>query len=202
MTQASHVLPGMRRAVLFLLLAVSMPGFDRAALADSQADTVNPRAAGMYEFQQRLTAYLKLREELSQRLKPLSPTASAAELTARQGALAAALRAARKNARPGDLIPPAVADQIVTVCMEDFHFRNPEVKRAALQEVPNAQRPVINRTYPEQEALATVPPLLLSKLPGLPDNLQYRFFGRHMVILDGDTQIIIDYVANVVPPRR
>ena len=201
MTQPSHVLLAMRRAVLSVLLVAPTLAFDPAALALSQTDKVNPQAAGMYEFQQRLNAYLKLREDLSEKLKPLSTTASAAELTARQDALAAALRAARKAARPGDLIPPSVANQIVKVCTEDFHFRNPEVKRAALQEVPNAPRPAINRTYPENEALATVPPLLLSKLPVLPDNLQYRFFGRHLVILDGDTQIIIDYIANVVPPR-
>jgi hypothetical protein len=191
----------MRRALLSALLVAAAPVFNPAALAFSQADRVNAQAAGMYEFQQRLAAYLKLREELSQRLKPLSTTANAADLTARQEALAAALRTARRNARPGDLVPSAVAEQIVKTCTEDFHFRNPEVKRAALQEVPNVPRPAINRTYPEDEALATVPPLLLSKLPILPDNLQYRFFGRHIVILDGDTQIIIDYVANVVPPR-
>jgi hypothetical protein len=201
MTQPSHVLSVMRRAVLSVLLVASAPMFDPAAVAFSQADRVNPQAAGMYEFQQRLAAYLKLREELSERLKPLSTTASAADLTTRQEALAAALRMARKNAKPGDLIPRPVADQIVKVCTEDFHFRNPEVKRAALQEVPNAPRPAINRTYPENEALATVPPLLLSKVPILPDNLQYRFFGRHIVILDGDTQIIVDYVANAVPAR-
>ena len=91
------------------------------------------------------------------------------------------IRAARKQAKPGDLIPAAVAAQIVKICTDDFHFRNSQIKRAALQEVPNTTRPVINRTYPENEALATVPPLLLSKLPELPDNLQYRFFGRHLV---------------------
>ena len=67
--------------------------------------------------------------------------------------------------------------------------------------MPKAPRPVINRTFPEDAALPTVPPLLLSKLPQLPDNLQYRFFGRHLVILDADTQIIIDYVANALPPH-
>jgi hypothetical protein len=44
-----------------------------------------------------------------------------------------------------------------------------------------------------------VPPLLLSTLPRLPDNLQYRFYGRHLVILDGDVQIIVDVIANVLP---
>jgi hypothetical protein len=46
-----------------------------------------------------------------------------------------------------------------------------------------------------------VPPLLLLSLPALPDNLQYRFYGRHLVVLDGDALIIVDYVANVLPPH-
>ena len=155
----------------------------------------------MSDFQQRLNAYLKLREELSRRLKPLSTTA---ECRRTLGAPGVARRRHPDGAersetgRPGRR-PPRGADH-QDLCGR-FHFRNPQVKRAALQEVPNAPRPAINRTYPENEALPTVPPLLLSKLPQLPDNLQYRFFGRHIVILDGDTQIIIDYVANALPPH-
>jgi hypothetical protein len=201
MTQTARVHTIMRLALLSLVLTAPTPVSDLAAPAFAQEDRVNPHAAALSEFQHRLDEYLKLREELAQRLKPLSTTPSAADLTARQEALAAAIRAARKNAKPGDLVSPHVAELIVKICMDDFHFRNPEVKRAALQEVPNTARPAINRTYPENEALATVPPLLLSKLPLLPDNLQYRFFGRHLVLLDGDTQIIIDYAANVVPPK-
>jgi len=67
--------------------------------------------------------------------------------------------------------------------------------------VARAPRPVINKTYPADAALPTVPPLLLSELPRLPDNLQYRFFGRHVAILDGDVQIILDFVADALPPH-
>jgi hypothetical protein len=199
MTQPPRVQAVIRRALLTLLLALLVPEVRSAALAFTQGGAVNPQAVAAPEFQRRLNAYLKLREELSRTLRPLSTTPDAAELTSRQESLAAALRAARKQAKPGDLIPAGEVALIVKVCTDDFHFRNPQVKRAALKEVPNTARPVINRTYPEQEALATVPPLLLSKLPQLPDNLQYRFFGRHLVILDGDTQIIIDYVADALP---
>ncbi len=201
MTQGSLVQAIMRRALVPVLLVVLTPELHTAAFAFTQRDSVNPQAAAMYEFQQRLNAYLKLREEFGRRLEPLSPTTSAAQLSARQEALAAALRTARKTAKQGDLIPAATAEQIARICLEDFHFRNPKIKLAALKEAPNAPRPAINGTYPENEALATVPPLLLSKLPQLPDNLQYRFFGRHLVILDGDTQIIIDYVPNALPPH-
>lgn len=200
MTQVPLVQVITGRALVSLLVAALAAPDSSAAFSSKQTNAVNPLAASMYDFQQRLNAYLKLREEMSRRLKPLAPTASAADLSARQEALASAIRTARRGAKPGDLVGP-VAELVAKTCMDDFHFRNPQVTRAALQEVTKAPRPLINGTFPEETALPTVPPLLLSKLPQLPDNLQYRFFGRHMVILDGDTQIIIDYVANALPPQ-
>jgi hypothetical protein len=191
----------MQRAFLPVLLTAVALAATVTLAASIQKEAVKPQAAPMQEFQQRLNAYLKLRSELANKLKPLAPTANAADLAARQDAIAAALRTARKTARQGDLVPAAVAAQIAKACTEDFHFRNPEVRQATLQEVPNAPRPEINKTFPPSAALPTVPPLLLSKLPLLPDNLQYRYFGRHMVLLDGDTQLIIDYVPNVLPPH-
>jgi hypothetical protein len=189
----------MRRAFAVVLLVSAAASAAASPVAGQTA--VNPQAAAIVDFQQRLNGYLKLREELSRRLKPLSPTANAAELAARQEALAATLRAARKSARQGDLIVPAVAAQIAETVADDVHLRDAGIKRATFQEVPNAPRPVINRLYPTDSALPTVPPLLLRKLPQLPDNLQYRFFGRHIVLLDGDTQIIVDYIPDVLPPH-
>ena len=119
--------------------------------------------------------------------------------SARQESLAAALRDVRKSARPGDLVPAAVADLIRTAVAHDLKRRSAAATRGALEEVPNGPPPVINKTYPVQAALPTVPPLLLTDLPPLPDNLQYRFYDRHMVILDGDVEIIVDYIANVLP---
>lgn len=171
------------------------------AVAVPQEKPVNPTGAALYDFSQRLNEYLKLREDLGHKLKPQTPTASASELQARQQALAAALRNARANAKPGDLIPTAVQKIIRNAVKADFARRQPEATRAALQEVPAGPLPGINSNYPEQAALATVPPLLLANLPRLPDNLQYRFFARHVVILDGDVEIVIDYVRDVLPPH-
>jgi hypothetical protein len=158
-------------------------------------------AEGLKEFQKRLDAYLELRAGLGRNLKPLSTTPSAAELSARQDALAAAIRAARSGVKQGNLVTPVVAAHITRIITADFRRRNPAVENAALKEVPRMPRPIINRSYPADAALPTVPPLLLSDLPQLPDNLQYRFFGRHVAILDGDVQIIIDFVADALPPH-
>ena len=167
----------------------------------AQHAAVNPQAAAMKEFSQHLQEYLQLREQLAKKLEPLKPTSNAADLQARQQALAAALRNARAGARQGDLIPPAVQEQIRKTVAVDYARRAPAARQATFEEVPEGMLPGVNKNYPERAALPTVPPLLLARLPLLPDNLQYRFFGRHIVILDGDVGIVVDYVTNALPPH-
>ena len=199
-----------RRVMCGLVLGASLAG------VHIHASTMAPAGAGasielqrkttaaataVDDFQKRLAAYLKLREALAKKLEPLRPTADAAELATRQEALASALKTARKDARPGDLIPPAVADTIRATVTADLASRTGTSRHAATSEIPTGVAMAINRTYPKDEALPTLPPLLLGKLPPLPDNLQYRFANRNLVLLDGDTQLIVDYVANVLPPK-
>jgi hypothetical protein len=171
------------------------------AARQAQNPDANPQAVALAEFQKRLKGYVDLRSQLAQKLKPLSATADSAELAARQDTLAAAIRESRKSAKAGDMIPTRVAGQIRNVITSDFNRRNPAAKRAVFEEVPDGVRPAINRTMPDADALATIPPLLLQNLPPLPDNLQYRFMDRHVVLLDGDTRIIVDYILNVLPPH-
>jgi hypothetical protein len=177
--------------------ATAGPG---AASADGRPK-VNAHALALQDFQTRLKAYLTLREELSRKLKPLSSTPSATELTSRQESLAGAMKTARAKAKRGDLVPTLVAEQIATTISEDFRRRNPVAKKGTLKEVPVAPVPVVNKVYPPGDAMPTVPPLLLKNLPQLPDNLQYRFFGRSIVILDGDLQLIADVIPGVLPPH-
>ena len=169
--------------------------------AARSGQNVNADAAALKEFQDRLQKYLDLRQRLADKLKPLSPTASAAKLASAQESLAAALRNVRKDAKPGDLISPRVADHIQRTVAEYFRGKDGPTKRAVFEEVPDGIRPVINRTMPDNAALATVPPVLLNNLPPLPDNLQYRFAGRHIVLLDGDTRLMMDYILNALPPH-
>jgi hypothetical protein len=184
---------------LLVALLVATAAAQNAPRKPEPSGQVNPQAAALAEFQKRLETYLDLRQSLAGKLEPLSPTPSASDLQARQQALAAALRAARAAAKQGDLIPVPVQEQIREVVRADLARRAPATRRATLEEVPSGRLPGINRNYPEQAALPTVPPLLLASLPRLPDNLQYRFFGRHVVLLDGDTEIVVDYVQNALP---
>lgn len=157
-------------------------------------------AAQPSAFEQQLKEYVRLRTELAGRLAPLAPTANPWELARRQEDLAHALQTARKNARRGDVIPPLVADQMAAVVREDFAQRG-AAEQAALRALPGPARPFVNQRCPEDAELTPVPPLLLKKFPSLPDNLQYRFASQHLLLIDGDAQIIVDYVPNVLPAR-
>ena len=157
-------------------------------------------AADAQSFEQRLNEYIRLRADVADRMAPLASTANPTELVQREENLARALRAARKGAKRGDVIPPLVADQITALIREDFTQRAASEK-AALRAIPSTARPLINQQYPDDQELAPVPPLLLKKFPPLPDNLQYRLSSRDLLLIDGDAQIVVDYVPNVLPPR-
>ena len=67
--------------------------------------------------------------------------------------------------------------------------------RLNLREVPFK----VNGEYPKEAPLSTVPPDVLKALPPLPENLQYRFVGRHLILYCTRGNLIVDYMLNAMP---
>ena len=42
-------------------------------------------------------------------------------------------------------------------------------------------------------------PTLLAKLPQLPKEVRYRFVGRNMLLVDRESNVIIDYMPDALP---
>jgi hypothetical protein len=59
----------------------------------------------------------------------------------------------------------------------------------------------INGTYPDEKPLSTVPPNILAALPRLPDDIQYRFLGRHLILLDTRANVILDRIPYAIQCR-
>jgi hypothetical protein len=57
----------------------------------------------------------------------------------------------------------------------------------------------VNQRYPDDVPISTMPPDVLQKLPKMPEDLEYRFVGRHLVILDTHAHLIVDFVTNAIP---
>lgn len=184
-------------AVILAAGCTSAPENPPSNARETSPPNAREDAAALEEFQQRLAAYTSLRSDLARGLEPLSPSANPVQLDARRESLAAAIVQGRKGAHQGDLIPSAAAAIIRREVAFDLAARPAEDRRHAWDEVPRTA-PVLNATYPEEEAFATVPPLLLQRLPPLPESLQYRLLGRHIVLLDADASVVIDYVPDAL----
>jgi hypothetical protein len=56
----------------------------------------------------------------------------------------------------------------------------------------------INGSYPDGKPLSTVPPNILAVLPTLPDDIQYRFLGRHLIFFDTRASVILDRIPYAI----
>jgi len=44
--------------------------------------------------------------------------------------------------------------------------------------------------------MSTMPPDVLAALPKLPENLEYRFVGNRLILLDVEAHLVVDFVEN------
>ena len=73
------------------------------------------------------------------------------------------------------------------------------VKSSIMDENPGVPNMVLNERYPSAVPLSTMPPQVLSLLPKLQGELEYRFVGRRLILLDTEADIILDYIDDAIP---
>lgn len=153
------------------------------------------------EFTERVREYAAMRRRIEIALPPLVEADDPTQVTVRSKTLAAAIRAARPDAQRGAIFAEAVVPHFRSLVKADLKNREPADADAVLEEVP----PVVLRTnddYPPDAPLATVPPMLLATLPPLPEELEYRFVGRDLVLRDVKANLIVDFIPGVLARPR
>ncbi len=156
------------------------------------------------ELQGQVAAYLKLRKDAVEGVPKLKAKASPEEIAAHKSAEAQAIRAARANAKHGDVLTPAVQSYLRQVVRSEMKgtagFAAREAAREGNPAVEGAPVAVkVNAVYPQSAPLSTVPPTLLLRLPELPKPVEFRFVGRDLVLLDVNAGLIVDFVPNAMP---
>jgi hypothetical protein len=151
------------------------------------------------DFFDHVRAYIKIHNAADARVPSLKETSDPQKISAREKALADEIRTERAGARQGDVFSLSAAKEIGLVVAEDFNKRAFKDQKAILVEVPMKAPPSINTDYPTTLPLATVPPTLLLRLPTLPEELEYRFLGRHLILRDIKANLIVDFIPDVVP---
>jgi hypothetical protein len=143
----------------------------------------------------------KQRQEAAQALQPASQT-DAKQIEAFQLALADSIKARRQNARRGDLLDPPLVTYLTDITraliegekgariLETLRENNPADNPEAGPALPEL---AVNAAYPEDIALAMVPPSLLALYPPPPEGIEYRFVGCRLILMDRDARLILDY---------
>jgi hypothetical protein len=64
---------------------------------------------------------------------------------------------------------------------------------------PAAIKLTVNSRYPDTVPLTTVPPQVLQTMPKLTEDLEYRFIGDWLILLDVHAHVIADFIEDVLP---
>jgi len=171
-----------------------------ASVVNAQAPTIHDRpdnavfrvqAWGVIaaDFSERVSNYVELRSSLEKGLPVLTVTDHPGEILMAQRALAKRIRVARTGARQGDIFTSTISAEFRNVLLVET---SPTTMAAIMNDNPGDVSRRINRAYPTGKPLASMPAGILAVLPRLPDDFQYRFLGRALILIDTRTNLILD----------
>ena len=147
------------------------------------------------DFNTRVWAYFNLRGTLEKGLIALTITDDPAQIEKAESDLAGKLRVARPEARQGEFFTPAIEREFKKALI----FEMSASTWAAIMDGNPGEFPhEVNGIYKRSKSVSTVPPNILALLPALPDDIQYRFVGRHLILHDTRANVIIDRIPYAI----
>jgi len=198
--QLGRLASGRRPAYLLLVLAVLGSAGCRTAPQQGPQPATEDEARTLQDFERRIAAYVAEHKRLEDALPTVPKEATPDQIDARQRELGRNLAAARATAAQGDLITPAM--QVLIRRHFAVVFGGPDganIKGSVMDENPTGLHIKVNDRYPDEVPLSTMPPEVLKILPKMPEELEYRFVGRSLVIVDAHAHLIADLMPDAIP---
>jgi hypothetical protein len=167
-------------------------GGSAVAMAQSQP----PPSPAIQGFVDATREYAMLHRRLEKNLPTLEVTSNAETIYRAVQAMTDAVRAARPNARPGDIFTESVAVELRAVIADALAaegFVAEDVLAAeAADGIDGAMAPLtVNGRFPWKFASGMFP-CVLQALPPLPPELHYRIVGSTLVLIDVHADLIVD----------
>jgi hypothetical protein len=163
---------------------------------------VNPDAQALAEFLDRVNAYVKVHQKLEATLPHLPKEATPQQIDKNQRALGALIQKARRTAKRGDLFTPQSQIVIKRLLAKVFGGADgAALKASIMDENPGVPKIVVNGRYPDSVPLSTIPPQVLEGLPKLPEEMEFRFVGNTLVLMDVHAHLIADFIPDAFPHK-
>jgi hypothetical protein len=180
-------------------------------IARAGHDTTKLEEEALDELEDLVEHYVKrVHRAALKQVGSLPDPATPEQAQAHQRAMAEAIKALRPQAKPGDLFLPEVQPIIKKIIADELAGRaGAPARQAILGGNPPGDpdrddrmqvKLAVNAPYPAAAALSTVPPSVLLTLPLLKKEVEYRFVGRDLILLDVEANMILDYIRAAAPP--
>ncbi len=174
-----------------------------ASAANPQAaadQPVNADAKALAGLMERVNDYVALHRKLEDSLPHLSKEANPQEIDKHQRALGKMIQDARGGAKQADLFTPEAQAVIQRLLARVFGGPDgPALKASIMDENPGIPTLKVNERYPDTVPLSTIPPQVLEGLPKLPEEMEFRFVGNSLILMDVHAHIIADFIHNAFP---
>jgi hypothetical protein len=171
-----------------------------STLAQNTPIEVNTDAKTMADFQERIKVYVELHQKIEGKLPSLPKEATPQQIDRNQRELGRLIREARASAKQGEIFTPDMQSLVKRMMSTLFaKAQGAQLRASIMDENPMSVKLAVNGRYPDEVPLATMPPQVLKTMPAMPEELEYRFVGDNLVILDDHAHIIVDFMPNVLP---
>ncbi len=158
--------------------------------------------AALQRFEQATHEYVTLHRQAERGLPPLHRSPDGATIHQAVEARAAAIRRARADAEVGDILTMDLRTIFRSRIRHTFDMRGQtaaDVLGQMYEEGEEWRPPVVNGRFSWRSAVPT-PPCVLAVLPALPEELQYRFVGPDLVLVDINANLIVDVLPDALEP--
>lgn len=157
-------------------------------------------AAALATMNARLKEYVELHSKLERTLPKLPDDATPQQIDRNQRQLEQLVRDARRTAKQGDLFTPEARPVIKRLLATVFGGpEGKQLKDSIMDENPVGVRVTVNGRYPDTVPVSTVPPQVLQTLPKLSEDMEYRFIGDRLILLDAHAHVIADFIDHALP---
>ena len=174
--------------------------FAASGLAEAQAKQSNAAPVSK-EFADGVAKYVDMQQRLAGSVPAQKPTNESEQIADRQQQLTGLIVNGRLNAHQGEIFTLEVAEQFRKIIRKAFKESGSQAMRQTILERDPVKPFVlnVNTVYPDDQPRTTMPPTLLSRLPVLPKELAYRIIGHALVLQDTKTNLIVDFIPNLIP---
>jgi TolA-binding protein len=160
-------------------------------------------AQALATMNDRLRQYADLHTKIERTLPKLPRDATPQQIDKNQRDMERLVREARATAKPGDIFTPEARPVIQRLLASVFGGPDGKQLKASImdenQAPPSAAKLTVNARYPDSVPLTSVPPQVLQTLPKLTEDLEYRFIGDSLILLDVHAHVIADFIEDVLP---